>query len=115
MPSPGVIPPPEGITPNFVNPVYHSGGILLISVVFLTLSSIFLLLRLYTKAHILKQFEVEECKISESPKTAHEVDTVHSHHCISLGMTSLANATLLHDWLMRNLDIQPWVDGHMPW
>ena len=57
----GVAPPPPGVTPNFAHPEYHSCGVVPITIVFLTLATIFLLLRLYTKARILKLVGAEDC------------------------------------------------------
>ncbi|KAL8665663.1 MAG: hypothetical protein Q9168_007657 [Polycauliona sp. 1 TL-2023] len=56
----GVIPPPQGVEANFVNPVYHSGGIVPITIIFVTLSTVFLAVRIYTKAHIIKVFGLED-------------------------------------------------------
>ena len=58
----GAIPPPPGVTPNFTNPVYHSGAIIPLSAVFITLATIFLAIRIYTKAVILKVFGLEDCE-----------------------------------------------------
>ena len=64
----GIIPPPDGVTPNFIDPEYSSGGIVPICAVFLTLSTIFLVLRVYTKAHIIKIFGLEDCQFQKMPK-----------------------------------------------
>ena len=56
----GIIPPPVGVEANFVNPIYHSGGIVPITAVFVTLSTVFLALRIYTKVRIIKVFGLED-------------------------------------------------------
>ncbi|KAL8877571.1 MAG: hypothetical protein Q9198_004436 [Flavoplaca austrocitrina] len=56
----GIIPPPAGVEANFVNPEYRSGGIVPIIAVFFTLSTVFLALRIYTKARIIKIFGLED-------------------------------------------------------
>ncbi|KAL8898003.1 MAG: hypothetical protein Q9192_002307 [Flavoplaca navasiana] len=56
----GIIPPPAGVEANFVNPEYRSGGIVPITAVFFTLSTVFLALRIYTKARIIKVFGLED-------------------------------------------------------
>ena len=58
----GAFPPPPGIVPNFTNPDYISGGIIPISAVFLTPSTLFLALRIYTRVHILRIFLADDCK-----------------------------------------------------
>ncbi|KAI4267330.1 MAG: hypothetical protein LQ337_008409 [Flavoplaca oasis] len=58
----GVVPPPAGVEANFVNPEYRSGGIVPITAVFVTLSTVFLALRIYTKARIIKIFGLEDAK-----------------------------------------------------
>lgn len=62
QPVQGVFPPPPGVAPNFTNPSYISAGIVPASAVFLSLSTICLLLRIYTKARIIKIFGAEDCK-----------------------------------------------------
>ncbi|KAI4236121.1 MAG: hypothetical protein L6R40_006246 [Gallowayella cf. fulva] len=59
----GAVPAPPGVEPNFTNPVYHSGGIVPITAIFVTLSTVFLAIRIYTKAHIIKVFGLEDCTI----------------------------------------------------
>ena len=58
----GAVPPPPGETPNFVNPEYNPGGTVPVSAIFLTLSTIALSLRIYTKARVVKIFGAEDCK-----------------------------------------------------
>lgn len=64
----GAVPPPPGVEPNFTNPVYRSAGIVPITAVFVTLSTVFLAVRTYTKAHIIKVFGLEDCTCPASNK-----------------------------------------------
>ena len=61
----GAVPPPPGVKPNFKNPAYISGGIVPLSAVFVTLSTLFLAIRLYTKLRIIKVFGSEDCKFDK--------------------------------------------------
>ena len=58
----GAVPAPPGVKPNFKNPDYISGGIVPLSAVFVTFSTLFLAIRLYTKLRIIKVFGSEDCK-----------------------------------------------------
>ncbi|KAL8773044.1 MAG: hypothetical protein Q9209_002064 [Squamulea sp. 1 TL-2023] len=60
----GVVDPPPGVKADFISPVYHSGGIVPITAIFVTLSTIFLAIRIYTKAHIIKVFGLEDYTIA---------------------------------------------------
>lgn len=60
----GAFPAPPGVTPNFKNPDYFSGGIVPISAVFLTLSTLSVAARLYTKLKIIKVFGLEDCRLT---------------------------------------------------
>ena len=55
-----IVPPPPGVVPNFVNPHRVTGGVVPVSAVFLTLSTIALAIRLYTKIGIIKIFGAED-------------------------------------------------------
>lgn len=61
----GVFPPPPGVEPNFTNPIYRSAGIVLLTAIFVPLSTSFLAIRIYTKVHIIKVFGLEDCQYSE--------------------------------------------------
>ena len=50
----GIFPPPPGVTPNFVNPPDHQLGVVPILIVFNSLATIALALRLFIKVYILK-------------------------------------------------------------
>lgn len=51
---PGIFPPPLGVTPNYENPDWNDCGIIPLMCIFIPLSAVFLALRLYTKARIIK-------------------------------------------------------------
>ncbi|KAL8765142.1 MAG: hypothetical protein Q9209_007690 [Squamulea sp. 1 TL-2023] len=54
VPFPGLFPSPPGVQPNSVDPEQRSGGAVPLIAVLLTLSTIFLIVRLYTKLWIVK-------------------------------------------------------------
>lgn len=59
----GGLPPPPGVTPNFVNPEsLHSEWVLMMSMC-LTFTTIFVFLRMYTKLVIIKSHGWEDCKL----------------------------------------------------
>lgn len=60
----GISPPPPGVTPNFVDPPDHQLGVVPILIVFNSLATIALALRLYTKIHILKLVGWEDAAIT---------------------------------------------------
>ncbi|KAL8830373.1 MAG: hypothetical protein Q9170_005754 [Blastenia crenularia] len=57
---PGLFPPPPGVTANFTNPPIRTDGIKPLVSIFLPLSFLFLVLRLYTKARIIKLVGLED-------------------------------------------------------
>lgn len=103
----GFVPPPPGVEPNFTNPDYRSAGIVPITAVFVTLSTAFLAVRTYTKAHIIKIFGLEDCKCSASNKLM-KISTYetqirflwhgykHPHHLLSAShaLTSMASCSI---------------------
>ncbi|KAI9781018.1 MAG: hypothetical protein M1835_004374 [Candelina submexicana] len=52
--SQGMIPPPPGVVPNFVNPTHRTGAAIACNVVCLTLALVFVGLRLWTKTFIIR-------------------------------------------------------------
>ena len=54
VPFPGLFPSLPGVQPNFVDPEQRTGGAVPLIVVLLTLSTIFLIVRLYTKLWIVR-------------------------------------------------------------
>lgn len=61
MATPGLAPPP-GVTPNFINPESHARFVVVTHTICLTLSTIFVLLRTYTKFFISHAPGWEDCK-----------------------------------------------------
>ncbi|KAI9798474.1 MAG: hypothetical protein M1833_004740 [Piccolia ochrophora] len=59
----GVIPPPPGVTANFVNPESNAWQDYPPAAVALFLSTLFLAIRLYTKARILHMWGLEDPRI----------------------------------------------------
>ncbi|KAI0133382.1 hypothetical protein F4776DRAFT_133516 [Hypoxylon sp. NC0597] len=50
--SQGVVPPPEGVTPNFVDPPNQLPGNIAVHTIFLTLSTLCVIMRIYTRLHV---------------------------------------------------------------
>ncbi|KAI1088701.1 hypothetical protein F5B19DRAFT_470210 [Rostrohypoxylon terebratum] len=50
--SQGVVPPPPGVEPNFVNPENQMGGNIAIHTVFLTISTLSVIMRIYTRLYV---------------------------------------------------------------
>ena len=61
---PGVFPPPPGQVANFTDPPQHTNGLVPLIIIFTTLSTTFLGLRLFTKARILKLLGWEDVAIT---------------------------------------------------
>jgi hypothetical protein len=57
----GAIPPPPGVTPNFVNPPNSFGNMVALHTVCLFLITLFLGLRLYTRQFITHSLKVDDC------------------------------------------------------
>ncbi|KAF1977070.1 hypothetical protein BU23DRAFT_527374 [Bimuria novae-zelandiae CBS 107.79] len=56
----GVIPPPPGVTPNFINPPSIHHIILITNIILLLISSLFMTLRLYTTRFIIRSVGVDD-------------------------------------------------------
>lgn len=57
----GVIPPPDGVTANLINPERRGAPVVhVLAGVGMTLSTLFLIMRLYTKARINRSFGSED-------------------------------------------------------
>ena len=61
----GTVPAPPGITPNFINPPRDSAPLIL-TIVFLTLSLIFVSMRLFTRLILLRGFGWDDGTLSSS-------------------------------------------------
>lgn len=60
MPLIGAIPPPPGVTPNFVNPEHKGKEIIVLGILGIVCSTLFLLMRIYTKIRINRSFKSED-------------------------------------------------------
>jgi hypothetical protein len=58
----GVIPPPPGVTPNYINPPSLQHVILITNVIFSFVSALFVTLRLYTIGFITRSVGIDDCK-----------------------------------------------------
>lgn len=56
------LPPPPGVTPNFVNPESVTGQAHVVFVMCLVFSTLFVFLRMYTKLILLKSHGWEDCE-----------------------------------------------------
>lgn len=56
----GAIPPPPGVTPNFVNPEQKGEEIITLGILGIVCSTLFLLMRIYTKLRINRAFKSED-------------------------------------------------------
>ena len=61
---PGIFPAPPGVVPNYEHPVQRLDGLVPLIAIFLTLSTLVLIIRLYTKAFIIKVLGLEDVAIS---------------------------------------------------
>lgn len=58
----GALPPPPGIEPNFIDPPSQRERNIALHTVLLTLVTIFIVMRVYTRAYITKAgFGIEDC------------------------------------------------------
>ncbi|KAH8707090.1 hypothetical protein GQ44DRAFT_817960 [Phaeosphaeriaceae sp. PMI808] len=57
-----VIPPPPGITPDFDNPPSRAQVIIIVHIVFTSISTLFMGLRFYTARFITRHVRVDDCK-----------------------------------------------------
>lgn len=55
--------PPEGVTPNFINPPNHDVLIITLNTVLLTVMWTTVILRLYAKGRILRTLGWDDCKL----------------------------------------------------
>lgn len=56
-------PPPPGETPNFIDPESIGYRLTIVAVVFAVVTGIFVTLRLFTAAFILRRWHVDDCKL----------------------------------------------------
>jgi hypothetical protein len=60
----GVIPPPSGVTPNFVDPPSLKNRIVITSIVCSIISAVFVTLRLYATGIIIRTMGMDDCESS---------------------------------------------------
>jgi hypothetical protein len=58
----GVIPPPPGLTPNFIGPPSLQHVVLIANIILPIISALFVALRLYTTGLITRSVGVDDCK-----------------------------------------------------
>ena len=57
------IQPPPGVEPNFANPVNNRQPLIVVSSLFLGLTSIFALTRAYVKTFIIRKYSWDDCEL----------------------------------------------------
>ena len=57
------IPPPPGIEPNFINPTSNSQPLIVVTSLFLGLTTLFALNRAYVKTFIVRKFSWDDCEL----------------------------------------------------
>ncbi|KAH8723280.1 hypothetical protein GQ44DRAFT_315681 [Phaeosphaeriaceae sp. PMI808] len=62
----GVIPPPPGVSPNFINPPSRQHVVLIINIIFTFVSALFVALRLYTTGIITRSVGIDDYMIALS-------------------------------------------------
>lgn len=58
----GVIPPPPGVSPNFIDPPSLQHVVLITNIIFIFVSALFVTLRLYTTGIITRSVGIDDCK-----------------------------------------------------
>lgn len=76
----GVVLPPLVFTPNFAHTSYVSGGIVPLSAVFLTLSTLSLALRFYIRVKLLRAFFAEDCELGTICYEAPQLKSYRRYH-----------------------------------
>lgn len=64
----GALPPPPGVTPNFMNPYSIGDGLKAAGILFVVLTTLSTAIRLYTKFLIIKTHGWEDCKLKRKKK-----------------------------------------------
>jgi hypothetical protein len=67
------VPPPPGVVPNFNNPDNYKHHNIVLHTVVLTITSVAVLVRLYTRAIIKKKFGVDDCEFCSGLCTLSEL------------------------------------------
>ena len=58
-----IIPPPPGVTPNYVDPYSLQRYDILCQIVCLTVSTLLVCMRLYTKVRVLRRLGSDDCRL----------------------------------------------------
>lgn len=58
------MPPPDGQKSNFINPTYQGDKFLIVNCVFLPLAVIALVVRIWTRIFIVRNFRSDDCMFS---------------------------------------------------
>ncbi|KAH7042226.1 hypothetical protein B0J12DRAFT_605416 [Macrophomina phaseolina] len=74
----GVIPPPPGVTPNFINPTSLAHIVLIANILFPLMSALFVTLRLYTTGLIMRTVGIDDYIIALSWLLACAASSTHS-------------------------------------
>jgi hypothetical protein len=61
QPTVGVVPPPPGVTPNFVNPPSTGYKVIITTVFTWALATLILCIRLYVKLRIIRMVKFDDC------------------------------------------------------
>jgi hypothetical protein len=59
----GAMPPPQGVTGNFVDPPSRAHVLIIVTIVFATLSTLFTALRFYTALSITHHVQKDDCEL----------------------------------------------------
>lgn len=60
----GALPPPTGVTPNFVNPPSIAKYNVICQIVCMPVTTVFVCIRLYTRCFIHRKITGDDCKLS---------------------------------------------------
>lgn len=72
----GVVPPPPGVTPNFVNPPSTGYKVIITTVVTWALATFVLCLRVYVKLGIIRKIKIDDCMVYALFCLLHEADNI---------------------------------------
>lgn len=56
-----LIPPPKGVTPNFINPVDHNKPLYIVTSLLFGIMTTFVIIRAYTKTYIIRSYSWDDC------------------------------------------------------
>lgn len=70
----GTLPPPPGVTPNFVNPEYIGHQVVVVNGIFLFLATVVVVLRMYSRLYLISSAGIEDCTLLEHGESCRETD-----------------------------------------